>query len=154
MLIAFTSYWSVFEADALEANRANKRPLLEEQQIRRGLILARDGDRARAQPGAWRDPPRFYERIYPEGGLFAHPVGYSFVERGRVALEREYNDELTGKKDEFTSLLDELRGPRARGQRRRHEPRPGRRSRRRATASPAAPGAVVAIEPADRHACG
>jgi len=43
VLIAFTTYWSVFEADELEANRANKRPLLEEQQIRRGLILARDG---------------------------------------------------------------------------------------------------------------
>ena len=43
VLIGFTSYWSVFDADGLEANPANKRPLLEEQQIRRGLILARDG---------------------------------------------------------------------------------------------------------------
>ena len=43
VLIGFTSYWSVFDADELEANRANKRPLLEEQQIRRGLIFARDG---------------------------------------------------------------------------------------------------------------
>ena len=43
VLIAFTTYWAVFEADDLEANRANKRPLLEEQQIRRGLIIARDG---------------------------------------------------------------------------------------------------------------
>ena len=50
VLIAFTTYWSVFEADELEANRANKRPLLEEQQIRRGLIVARDGTGARAQP--------------------------------------------------------------------------------------------------------
>ena len=43
VLIGFTSYWSVFDADELEANPANKRPLLEEQQIRRGLILAADG---------------------------------------------------------------------------------------------------------------
>ncbi len=56
------------------------------------------------------ESPRFYERIYPEGALFGHPVGYSFVERGRVALEREYNDDLTGKRDEFESLLDEVRG--------------------------------------------
>ena len=32
-LVGFTSYWSVFNADKLEANRANKRPLLEEQRI-------------------------------------------------------------------------------------------------------------------------
>jgi penicillin-binding protein A len=109
VLIAFTTYWSVFEADELEANRANKRPLLEEQQIRRGLILARDGT-VIARNRAVGESPRFYERIYPEGGLFGHPVGYSFVERGRVALEREYNDDLTGKTDEFETLLDEVRG--------------------------------------------
>ena len=109
LLIAFTAYWSVFEADELEANRANKRPLLEEQQIRRGLILARDGT-VLARSRAVGDSPRFYERVYPAGALFGHPVGYSFVERGRVALEREYNDDLTGKTDEFESLLDEVRG--------------------------------------------
>jgi peptidoglycan glycosyltransferase len=109
LLIAFTTYWAVFEADELEANRANKRPLLEEQQIRRGLIIARDG-RVLARNRAVGGSPRFYERIYPEGALFGHPVGYSFVERGRVALEREYNDDLTGKQDEFQSLLDEIRG--------------------------------------------
>ena len=59
VLIGFTSYWSVFEADELEANPANKRPLLEEQQIRRGLIVARDGtvlarSRGRAAPAVLR----------------------------------------------------------------------------------------------------
>ncbi len=109
LLIAFTTYWAVFEADDLEANRANKRPLLEEQQIRRGLIIARDGTVV-ARNRAVGVSPRFYERMYPEGALFGHPVGYSFVERGRVGLEREYNDDLTGKTDEFESLLDEVRG--------------------------------------------
>jgi penicillin-binding protein A len=109
VLIGFTSYWSVFDADELEANPANKRPLLEEQQIRRGLILARDGTVLARSRGEGRSP-RFYERVYPTGDLFGHPVGYSFVERGRVALEREYNDDLTGKHDEFRTIFDELRG--------------------------------------------
>jgi peptidoglycan glycosyltransferase len=109
VLIAFTTYWSVFEADELEANRANKRPLLEEQQIRRGLILARDGA-VLARNRAIGTSPRFYERIYPPASLFGHPVGYSFVERGRVGIEREYNDDLTGKTNEFQSILDEVRG--------------------------------------------
>ena len=109
VLIAFTSYWSVFDADELEANSANKRPLLEEQQIRRGLILAADGTLLARNRGKGTSP-RFFERVYPQGELFGHPVGYNFVERGRVALEREYNDELTGKHDEFRTILDELRG--------------------------------------------
>jgi penicillin-binding protein A len=109
VLIGFTSYWSVFDADQLEANSANKRPLLEEQQIRRGLIRAADGSVLARNRGVGNSP-RFYERVYPQGALFGHPVGYSFVERGRVALEREYNDELTGKHDEFETIFDELRG--------------------------------------------
>ena len=39
------------------------------------------------------------------GGLFAHPVGYSFIENGRRGLERSRNDELTGEEDEFESIL-------------------------------------------------
>ena len=43
VLIGFTSYWSVFDAKALKEKNANKRPLLEAQQIRRGRILTADG---------------------------------------------------------------------------------------------------------------
>ena len=43
MLVGFTSYWSVFDAKALKGKDANKRPLLEQQQIQRGRILAADG---------------------------------------------------------------------------------------------------------------
>ena len=43
VLIGFTSYWSVFDAKALKDKEANKRPLLEQQQIKRGRILAADG---------------------------------------------------------------------------------------------------------------
>ena len=38
LLVAFTSRWTVFEAGRLEDNANNRRPLLEEQQIPRGLI--------------------------------------------------------------------------------------------------------------------
>ena len=43
VLIGFTSYWAVFDAKALKDKDANKRPLLEQQQIKRGRILAADG---------------------------------------------------------------------------------------------------------------
>ena len=43
ILVGFTSWWSVFDAKALKEKRANQRPLLEQQQIPRGRILADDG---------------------------------------------------------------------------------------------------------------
>ena len=43
VLVGFTSYWSVFDAQALKEKDANARPLLEQQQIRRGRIVAADG---------------------------------------------------------------------------------------------------------------
>ena len=43
VLVIFTSRWTVFEAESLADNPANRRPLIEEQKVPRGLILASDG---------------------------------------------------------------------------------------------------------------
>jgi penicillin-binding protein A len=110
LLVAFTSYWSVLDAEGLEANTANKRGLLEEQRIRRGLIFARDGTVLARNRVVGKGETRFFTRIYPVSGLFSHAVGYNFVERGRAGIERSHNDDLTGETDEFTTILDELRG--------------------------------------------
>ena len=110
ILIAFTSYWSVFEAEALKDKQANKRPLLEQQRIERGRILAADGTvLARSVAKGSGDSLR-YVRRYPEGALYGHPIGYSFVRQGDSELEKFHNDELVGEGSEFASLLDELRG--------------------------------------------
>ena len=110
LLFAFTSYWSIFDSEGLEANVANKRPLLEEQRIERGEILAADGSViARSNPRG-RGGNRTFVRTYPQGRLFGNPIGYSFVERGRVGFELSHNDELVGEKTEFLSILDTLRG--------------------------------------------
>ena len=115
VLIGFTSYWSVFEADALKEEDANKRPLLEQQRIQRGRILADDGTViARSIPKGSGDNRR-YVRRYPESVLFGHPIGYSFVKEGDSEFEQFHNDELVGEESEFTSLLDELRGQQQEG---------------------------------------
>jgi penicillin-binding protein A len=110
LLFGFTSYWSVFDSDSLKANTANRRPLLEEQKIHRGDILADDNSViARSKPeGSGNN--KTYVRTYPEGSLFGNPIGYSFVQRGRVGFELSHNDELVGNKTEFLSVLDELKG--------------------------------------------
>jgi peptidoglycan glycosyltransferase len=110
VLIGFTSYWSVFDAEALKDKRVNKRPLLEQQQIRRGRILADDGTViAKSIPKGHGTALR-YVRRYPEGGLFGHPIGYSFVEKGDSEFEKFHNDELVGNENEFASIIDELAG--------------------------------------------
>ena len=110
LLFGFTSYWSIFDADSLKANQANRRPLLEEQTIKRGDILASDGSViARSRPVGKGNNP-IYVRHYPQGGLFGNPIGYSFVTQGRVGFELSHNDDLVGNKTEFLSVLDELQG--------------------------------------------
>jgi peptidoglycan glycosyltransferase len=110
VLVGFTSYWSVFEAEALKEKSANKRPLLEQQRIERGRILSEDGVVIARSVAKGGGDARRYVRRYPEGTLFGHPIGYSFVRYGDSEFEQFHNDELIGEESEFVSLLDELRG--------------------------------------------
>jgi peptidoglycan glycosyltransferase len=115
VLIGFTSYWSVFDAQALKDKEANKRPLLEQQQIERGRILAADGTVLARSVAKGHGDSRRYVRRYPEGALYGHPIGYSFVREGDSEFEKFHNDELIGEESEFGSILDELRGRRQEG---------------------------------------
>jgi penicillin-binding protein A len=110
LLFGFTSYWSVFDSSSLKANVANRRPLLEEQKIKRGDILADDGTVIAHSRPQGKGDNKIYVRHYPLGSLFGNPIGYSFVDRGRVGTELAHNDELVGNKTEFLSVLDELQG--------------------------------------------
>jgi peptidoglycan glycosyltransferase len=109
VLVIFTSRWTVFEADSLAENPDNRRPLIEEQKIPRGLILAADGRTRLAQNRAHgRGENRTYTRTYPTGGLFAHPVGFSYLKNGRRGLESSRNEDLVGKENEFATILSGL----------------------------------------------
>jgi peptidoglycan glycosyltransferase len=110
LLFGFTSYWSVFDSSSLKANTANRRPLLEEQQIHRGDILADDHSLIARSTPEGSGNSKVYVRHYPEGSLYGNPIGYSFVQRGRVGFELSHNDELVGNKTEFLSVLDQLQG--------------------------------------------
>jgi len=109
VLVIFTSRWTVFEADSLAENPDNRRPLIEEQKIPRGLILAADGRTRLAQNRAHgRGENRTYTRTYPTGGLFAHPVGFSYLKNGQRGLESSRNEDLVGKENEFATILSGL----------------------------------------------
>ncbi len=142
-LVAWTSRWTVFEAEALRDNSLNQRELLEQQRVRRGPIRARDGTLlARSVPGEGGT----FSRRYPQGALFSHSIGYSFIGLGRFGLEQSRNDELTGEDDDIGNVIDQLSGDQREG------------DEIRTTLDPAAQrvalrqlggrrGAVVALEP-------
>jgi len=109
VLVYFTSRNAVFDANALRDNALNRRTLLEQQQIHRGTIRAADGTvLARSVKGRGG----VYTRRYPTDALFGNAIGYSFTTLGDAGLERYRNDDLTGKRNELTSVLDQLRGKR------------------------------------------
>jgi len=108
-LVGFTSYWAVFDADDLRSKPENRRALIEAQRIKRGTVTTVDGTVIARSVGRGRGAQRVYTRRYPEGELFGHPLGYSFIELGNSEIERSENDLLTGESNEFASLLDQLR---------------------------------------------
>jgi peptidoglycan glycosyltransferase len=110
ILVVFTSRWTVFEAKSLQDQTANRRPLLEAQRIPRGLIFADDGTKLAVNRHTGRRETIRYFRSYPTGSLFSNAVGYAFISRGSSGLEKSYNRELTGRQDEFKSLVDQFSG--------------------------------------------
>ena len=112
VLIAFTSRWSVFEASALRDNPQNKRPILEEQQIKRGKILADDGKTVLARSVKKGE---VYVRRYPTGPLFGHPVGFYDVKYNKSELERSRNEYLSGTNETISTFVEQLTGERREG---------------------------------------
>jgi penicillin-binding protein A len=108
-LVFASSWWTVFGAEGLRDNPANRRILFEEQMIKRGIIRAAEGQVLAANRAL---PGNRYERRYPTGELFAHPVGFTSLDRGRIGLEEYYNDELTGRRTDPIGALERLLGPR------------------------------------------
>ncbi len=144
LLVAWTSRWTVFEREGLQDNALNRRELLEEQRIHRGPIRARDGTvLARSVEGR----AGTFSRRYPSGDLFSHAIGYSFLTLGRYGLEQARNDDLTGRDDAVSSIVDQLAGRDPEGDEVRTTLDPGAQ-RVALQALGNRRGAVVAIEPA------
>ncbi|ADB48452.1 Peptidoglycan glycosyltransferase [Conexibacter woesei DSM 14684] len=116
ILIAWTSRWSVFGAEALRENPLDKRPLFAGLQVKRGAITAAGGEVLAKSVRVRRKGGSIYEREYPTDSLFGHPVGYANLLFGQLSgLERSRNDELTGTTSELNSIVDQLQGKRRAG---------------------------------------
>jgi peptidoglycan glycosyltransferase len=107
-LVVATSLWTVVDAEELRAMPANRRVLLAEELIKRGVIRAADGEVLARSPQL---SGKRFGRRYPTGPLFAHAVGCTSLDRGRSGLEDYYNDPLTGRRTELIGAIDSLLGP-------------------------------------------
>ena len=97
---------------ALQENTQHKSELLAQQRIARGQIVA---DTGTVLARSVRRSDGTYARRYPENGLFAQTVGYSFLNPGTAGLERFYNGQLTGRTAGLEGTLRKLQGKRQQG---------------------------------------
>jgi len=116
LVFAQINYIQVFAADDLANNQANSRTIIEEYEIDRGAILARDEQTVLAE--SKQTSGRYkYLRVYPKGELYAQITGYYSLVFGRSGLERSYNSYLSGTAAELLpqKLVDEMLGRPKRG---------------------------------------
>ena len=100
----------IFGAEALKENPANNRGAQRDFDRARGDILTRDGVVIAATEPAIGTVFQ-NQRVYPEGELYAHTVGYVSFTVGADGVERVYNDEITGQTPaqqlaELANILD------------------------------------------------
>jgi peptidoglycan glycosyltransferase len=106
LLLVFTTRWTVIDASKLNNMPLNRRTLIDELRIKRGRILAADGQvLAESVPG----PGHTWNRAYPTGPLFAQAIGYSLPGKGEAAgLELSAGSYLRGLQTGLNSIFGQL----------------------------------------------
>lgn len=95
VLIAQLTYLQVIEADSLANDPRNVRALIRDFARARGDIVTADGQVVATSVPA--DDLFEWQREYPLGSLFGHVSGFQSIVYGNSGIEREYNDELSGR---------------------------------------------------------
>jgi peptidoglycan glycosyltransferase len=116
LLFGAVNYIQVYAASDLANNPANLRLLLQEYNVHRGQILARDERTILATSKATKEKLK-YLRIYPRARLYAGVTGYYSVVFGRYGLEQSQNEWLAGRASELLpqNLVEEILGRDKRG---------------------------------------
>ncbi len=83
-----------FQAESLRENPANTRTVQRDFARERGPISTADGQVVAISIDV--AGPLERQRVYPEGDLYAHTVGYLSFNLGAEGVERAYNDDLVG----------------------------------------------------------
>ena len=109
VLVGVLAYWQVYMRESLVTNPANSLQSRRAQEVPRGTILAGDGETELAR-SVWNGDT--YERVYPEGPLYANVVGYWSQRYGANGIEIGQNNNLSGAGEPETldELINQLQG--------------------------------------------
>ena len=94
LLIANLTYIQVIRADYYKNLPTNNHTLAMSQRDRRGSIITADG--VTLATSQLSDDGQTYDRVYPQGSMAAHLVGYYSLQYGSTGVENSANDYLVG----------------------------------------------------------
>lgn len=98
LLLTSLTWFQVVAADTYRSDPRNIRTSLSISEKERGLIITADGTvLANSIPDT--DDPQAFLRVYPEGPVFAHVVGYTSRLVGDHGIEAAFGDELRSRRD-------------------------------------------------------
>ena len=95
LLVLLLGYWQVIAAGSLNEHEDNLQAAQNERLIDRGRIISADGRILAASRARRVDGQRLFQRIYPQGELAAHVVGYATL-GDKTGLEDSYDRYLSG----------------------------------------------------------
>lgn len=96
LLVLMLGWWQVVAAGDLRDRPGNIQTAQAERLIDRGRILSADGRVLAASRARRIKGQRVFERLYPQGTLAAHAVGYVSDSAGKTGIESTYNRYLSG----------------------------------------------------------
>lgn len=92
-LLTYLLYFNMFESEKVATNPYNRRQWDEERYIIRGKVYDKNGLLLAETVGDDDD----IRRVYSQGRLYSHIIGYCSQVYGKSLLEREFDRELLGK---------------------------------------------------------
>lgn len=113
VLLLNTTWIQAFQADWLREHEFNRRDVAERTSLPRGPIVVGNEQIATS---TYNEDGEYYQREYPEGELYAHPVGV-FNPMGNFGIEQTHNSYLDGSDESLMvrNFLDMLTGTEPQG---------------------------------------
>ena len=106
-LLTFLLYFNMFEAQKVAGNPYNRRQWDDERYVTRGKIYDKSGlVLAESVEGSEGKT----QRVYSQGKLYSHVIGYCSQLYGKSLLEQKYDSELLGKGDMSIFAGDKKKG--------------------------------------------
>ncbi len=96
VLALVVGYWQVVAADGLNDRADNAQALQRERTIDRGRLILGDGTVAARSVAGQERGQTVFRRVYEDGALAPHVIGYAAPQQGNSGLEQRYDDFLTG----------------------------------------------------------